>query len=159
MADVYGALGSNLGDRAGNLARARAALAAGPLKPFAASSVYETEPWGPVAQGPYLNQVVRGETGLAPRALLAALAGIEIDLGRDRKREVRFGPRVIDLDILTYDDIRLSEPDLEIPHPRLLERAFVLVPLAEIAPELIVNGVRISDALARVGTKGVRRLE
>ena len=155
MAEAFVALGSNLGDRAAYLARARAALDDGPLKLTALSSVYETEPWGPVAQGPYLNQVVRGMTELAPRALLAALFEIETRLGRDRKQEVRFGPRVIDLDVLLYGDLAVSEPDLEIPHPRLLERAFVLVPLAEIAPDRIVNGIKVSDALVHVGSKGI----
>src|SRR3990167_6525623 len=134
MAEAFVALGANLGDRAATLARARAALDEGPLKLTARSSAYETEPWGPVAQGPYLNQVVRGTTDLAPRARLAALFEIETRLGRDRRREIRFGPRVIDLDLLLHGDLAINEPDLEIPHPRLLERAFVLVPLAEIAP-------------------------
>ena len=155
MAEAFVALGSNLGDRAANLARARAALDEGPLKLTARSSVYETEPWGPVAQGPYLNQVVRGTTDLAPRALLAALFEIETRLGRDRRREIRFGPRVIDLDLLLHGDLAINEPDLEIPHPRLLERAFVLVPLAEIAPNRMVNGISVRDALARVGNKGI----
>jgi 2-amino-4-hydroxy-6-hydroxymethyldihydropteridine diphosphokinase len=158
MAEAFVALGSNLGDRAANLKRARDAMAAGPLRIDAASSVYETEPWGPVPQGPYLNQVVRGATELAPRALLAALHTIETELGRRRKREVRFGPRTIDLDILVYGELSLAEPDLEIPHPRILERPFVLVPLAEIAPDRVIRGERVRDALARVGTKGVRRL-
>lgn len=155
MAEAFVALGSNLGDRAANLMRARAALDGGPFKLTAQSSVYETEPWGPVAQGPYLNQVVRGTTELAPRALLAALFAIETRLGRDRKQEVRFGPRVIDLDVLLYGDIAIAEPDLEIPHPRLLERAFVLVPLAEIAPDRVVNGIKVRDALVRVGNEGI----
>jgi len=156
MAEAFVALGSNLGDRAANLARARVALAAGPMQLTTASSVYETEPWGPVPQGPYLNQVVRGTTELTPRALLAALHAIETKLGRERRNEIRFGPRVIDLDILLYDDEMLIEPDLEIPHPRILERAFVLVPLAEIAPDRVVKGERVRDTLARIGTKGVR---
>ena len=155
MAEAFVALGANLGDRAANLARARAALDEGPLKLTARSSVYETEPWGPVAQGPYLNQVVRGTTDLAPRALLAALFEIETRLGRHRRQEIRFGPRVIDLDVLLYGDLAISEPDLEIPHPRLLERAFVLVPLAEIAPNRMVKGISVRDALARVGNKGI----
>jgi 2-amino-4-hydroxy-6-hydroxymethyldihydropteridine diphosphokinase len=156
MPEAFVALGSNLGDRAANLARARAELEAGPLRLTATSSVYETEPWGPVTQGPYLNQVVRGDTELAPRALLAALHGIESKLGRDRRSEIRFGPRVIDLDILLYDDLTLAEPDLEVPHPRLHERAFVLVPLAEIDSGRVVRGEQVRDVLARVGTKGVR---
>jgi 2-amino-4-hydroxy-6-hydroxymethyldihydropteridine diphosphokinase len=158
MAEVYVGLGSNLGDRADNLARARAALDAGPLHVTAASSVYETEPWGPVPQGPYLNQVVRGEAKLAPRALLWEFFAIEAAVGRKRDNEVRFGPRVIDLDLLLYDDVTLSEPDLMVPHPRMLERAFVLVPLAELAPDKLIGGVSVRDALARVGRGGVQRV-
>jgi 2-amino-4-hydroxy-6-hydroxymethyldihydropteridine diphosphokinase len=146
LAEVFIALGSNLGDRAGNLAAARAALAPDVLV-TAASSVYETEPWGPVPQGRYLNQVLRAETELKPHALLVQLQEIERALGRDRAVEQRYGPRTIDLDILLYDDQRVDETDLTIPHARMLERPFVLVPLAEIAPELVVSGVRIADAV------------
>ena len=155
MAEAFVALGSNIGDRAAHLARALAAIECGPLKITARSSIYETEPWGPVTQGPYLNQVVRGTTELTPRALLTALFAIETKLGRDRGKEVRFGPRVIDLDVLLYGELAIAEPDLEIPHPRLLERAFVLVPLAEIAPDRMVNGIKARDALARVGSMGI----
>lgn len=155
MAEVHLALGSNLGDRAANLAAARDALAQGAVAIARASSVYETAPWGPGPQGPYLNQVLCGTTRLAPRDLLARLLDIERALGRDRAQAERFGPRVIDLDILLYDDLALDEPALQIPHPRMLERAFVLVPLAEIAPDLAVGGVRIADALARLDRSGV----
>jgi 2-amino-4-hydroxy-6-hydroxymethyldihydropteridine diphosphokinase len=158
MAEVFIGLGSNLGDRARNLAEARAALADGILKLIALSSVYETEPWGPVLQGRYLNQVLRGETRLQPRALIAAFHRIEKSLGRERTKEVRYGPRTIDLDLLTYDDLKLAEPGLEIPHPRLLERAFVLAPLAEIAPDLMIKGTKVRDALAKLGSAGVVRL-
>lgn len=157
MAEVFLGLGSNLGGRADNLARARAAFARDAIERSVASSLYETEPWGPVPQGRYLNQAVRGMTRLAPRELLAKLLAIELALGRDRGREPRYGPRTIDLDILLYDDLALAEPGLEIPHPRLLERAFVLVPLGEIAPDLVIKGVAIRDALARVGSAGVER--
>jgi len=156
MAEVYIALGSNLGDRAHNLAAAREALAEGAVVISAVSSVYETEPWGPKPQGPYLNQVVRATTRLAPKALLARLLEIERSLGRERGGTERYGPRIIDLDILLYDDLLLREPDLQLPHPRMLERAFVLVPLAEIAPDLAVGGVRITDALAQLDGGGVK---
>lgn len=156
MPDVFIALGSNLGDRANNLAAARDALARGVLSISAASSIYETEPWGPKPQGPYLNQVLRGTTVLTPRALLARLMQIERTLGRDRSKEERFGPRTIDLDILLYGDDVVREPDLEIPHPRMMERAFVLVPLVEIAPELAVGGVAVKAALVRLDRSGVR---
>jgi 2-amino-4-hydroxy-6-hydroxymethyldihydropteridine diphosphokinase len=155
MAEVFLGLGSNLGNRASNLAAARAALARGALTNTSASSIYETEPWGPVRQGRYLNQVVSGSSELPPRALLAKLFEIERALGRDRAREERYGPRTIDLDILLYGDLTMQEPELQIPHPRMMERPFVLVPLAEIAPDLAVNGVAIRDALARLDRTGV----
>ncbi|HEY7458706.1 MAG TPA: 2-amino-4-hydroxy-6-hydroxymethyldihydropteridine diphosphokinase [Xanthobacteraceae bacterium] len=154
MAEVFVALGSNLGDRAANLAAARDALARILIEP-ALSSIYETEPWGPPNQGRYLNQVMRGTTALAPRDLLENLQDIERSLGRDRRREERYGPRTIDLDILLYDDLVVEEPGLQIPHPRMMERAFVLVPLVEIAPDRVVHGVRIKDALARLDRAGV----
>lgn len=156
MAEVYIALGSNLGDRAQNLAAARGALAQDAVDISASSSVYETEPWGPKPQGRYLNQVVCGTTQLAPRALLARLLKIEQALGRERDGAERYGPRKIDLDILLYDDLVLREPDLRVPHPRMLQRAFVLVPLAEIAPDLSVGGVAIGDALARLDRGSVK---
>lgn len=159
MADAYIGLGSNLGDRIANLEAARRAIESGGGKIQAASQIYETAPWGPVAQGDYLNQVIRIETGKTPRALLDALRAIETALGRDRANEVRYGPRKIDLDILVFGTERIDEPDLTIPHPRILERAFVLVPLAEIAPGLTIGGVGIREALRRAGTAGVRLYE
>lgn len=157
MAEVYLALGSNLGDRVQNLAAARAALAREAVTISAVSSIYETEPWGPVPQGRYLNQVLRGTTTLSPHDLLATLLEIERSLGRDRASEERYGPRTIDLDILLYDDLVVSDPDLVIPHPRMLERPFVLVPLAEIAPGLTVGGVAVKDALKGLDCSGVAR--
>ena len=151
------ALGSNLGDRAQNLAVAREALVQGPVEISASSSIYETEPWGPKPQGPYLNQVVRGTTQLAPSVLLTRLLEIEQSLGRERDGTARYGPRKIDLDILLYGDVVLLEPELQIPHPRMLERAFVLVPLAEIAPDLRVGGTAVKDALSKLDRSGVAR--
>ena len=159
LADVFLGLGSNLGDRASNLAAARSALSRGVIGIVAESSVYQTEPWGPVPQGRYLNQVLRATSELAPRDLLAKLLEIERALGRDRTREERYGPRTIDLDILLYGEREVREPDLQIPHPRMVERAFVLVPLAEIAPDLSVRGVPIADALARLDRSGVALYE
>jgi 2-amino-4-hydroxy-6-hydroxymethyldihydropteridine diphosphokinase len=131
MPTVYLALGTNLGDRLQNL---RAAVAH--LEPEVhwkrGSSVYETEPWGLAAQPRFLNMVVGAETELAPLALLHTLKKIELQLGRTAG--VRYGPRIIDLDILLYDDQSYHDETLDIPHPRLAERRFVLVPLAEIAP-------------------------
>jgi 2-amino-4-hydroxy-6-hydroxymethyldihydropteridine diphosphokinase len=155
MAEVFLALGSNLGDRARNLAAAREALGRGPIGNLQASSVYETEPWGPIKQGRYLNQVVRGVTALAPHPLLKKIQEIELSLGRHRVHEERYGPRTIDLDILLYDAIEMNESDLTIPHPRMVERPFVLVPLAEIAPHLEIGGVPVKTLLARLDQSGV----
>jgi 2-amino-4-hydroxy-6-hydroxymethyldihydropteridine diphosphokinase len=120
---AYIALGSNLGDRARYLAQARAALAALPdTRILATSAVEETEPIGPVPQGPYLNQMIALETGLSPRALLDALHRIEQDAGRTRAE--RWGPRTLDLDIVLFGTCQIREPDLVIPHPELPNRDF-----------------------------------
>jgi 2-amino-4-hydroxy-6-hydroxymethyldihydropteridine diphosphokinase len=150
MADVFIALGGNVGDRRKNMQAALAALAKGPIRLVARSRIYEAESWGPVPQGRYYDCVVFGKTSLPPDALLRELNKIEARLGRNRAREIRYGPRTIDLDILLYGRLRLMTADLEIPHRLMLKRAFVLVPLAEIAPRLVVKGTRISDALARL---------
>lgn len=134
MADwVYLALGSNLGDRARHLAFARERLAALPeTSMVAASEIEETEPLGPVPQGPYLNQMVLLKTTLAPRDLLAQCGAIERAAGRERT--VRWGPRTLDLDIVRYDDLAIAEPDLVVPHPELPRRAFWQRELAELLP-------------------------
>ncbi len=159
MAEVYIGLGSNLGDRLAHLAAARDALSSRTGRLLAASSIYDTDPWGPVPQDNYLNQVVGIATTFAPRALLAVLHEIEREQGRDRKNEVRYGPRSLDLDILLYSDRVIAEDDLSIPHPRIAERAFVLVPLAEIAPEAQIAGVAAATLLRRIDTSGVRRYQ
>ena len=157
MADVFIALGGNVGDRRKNMQAALAALAKGPVRIVARSRIYEAESWGPVPQGRYYDCVVFGKTSLPPRALLRQLNKIEARLGRNRTREIRYGPRTVDLDILLYGRLRLKTAGLEIPHRLMLKRAFVLVPLADIAPRLMVKGIRISDALARLKSeaKGV----
>jgi 2-amino-4-hydroxy-6-hydroxymethyldihydropteridine diphosphokinase len=128
---AYIALGSNLGDRAGHLAAARAALAALPrTRLLAASSVEETAPLGGMDQPPYLNQMVLLETGLEPRALLAACQAIE--RSRDRVRTERWGARTLDLDIVRYGHRRIADPDLIIPHPELSRRDFWTRELAEL---------------------------
>jgi 2-amino-4-hydroxy-6-hydroxymethyldihydropteridine diphosphokinase len=130
---VYLALGTNLGDRLANLKQAISALP--PLvRVVVASPVYETPPWGYAEQPAFLNQVIQAETGLDPHALLAYLKQTEINMGR--RTTFRNGPRVIDLDILFYDDTVLNSPELTIPHPSIPERAFVLVPLADLNPGL-----------------------
>ena len=130
---VYLALGSNLGERAANL-RAAVARLSDQVVVERVSSLYETEPAYVLDQPRFLNAALRGRTALAPLELLALLKRIERELGR--VGGVRFGPRAIDLDILVYDDVALATDALTIPHPRMAERPFVLVPLAEIAPDL-----------------------
>ncbi|MGE5139478.1 MAG: 2-amino-4-hydroxy-6-hydroxymethyldihydropteridine diphosphokinase [Rudaea sp.] len=134
MATVYLALGTNLGDREQNLREAERRLGAAATI-TGRSSIYETEPWGVKDQPRFLNQVIRAETRLSPQELLSFLKAVEQQMGR--APSVRYGPRLIDLDILFYDDRVVHSPDLEVPHPRLAERRFVLVPLAELAPELV----------------------
>ena len=157
MADVFIAIGSNVGDRRKNMQAALSALSRGPVRVMSRSRIYEAVSWGPVPQGKYYDCVVFGKTSLPPRALLRELNKIETRLGRHRGREIRYGPRTVDLDILLYGRVQIASADLEIPHRLMLKRAFVLVPLAEIAPQLMVKGVRISDALARLKSeaKGV----
>lgn len=159
MADAYIGLGSNLGDRYANLAAAREAIEREAGKITALSAIYDTDPWGPVKQNNYLNQVVRVAAVGRPRDLLEVLLRIERALGRDRANEVRYGPRVVDLDILIYEGAAVDEPDLVIPHPRLTERAFALVPLAEIAPQLAISGRPIRELLGRIDSSGVRRYD
>jgi 2-amino-4-hydroxy-6-hydroxymethyldihydropteridine diphosphokinase len=153
MATVYLALGSNLGDRRGNLDAALAALRGHPaIRVGAVSTFIETEPMGgPAGQGPYLNGAARIETDLAPADLLAELKCIERELGR--REGPRWGPRPIDLDIILYDDLRMDTPELTLPHPRFRERRFVLTPLAEIAPEVRdpVTGCMVKELLLRLG--------
>jgi len=158
MPIIYLALGTNLGDRLANL---RAALAALPPSVVCrqSSPIYETPPWGLTDQPAFLNMVLRGETDLEPAALLEHLKRLETELGR--APAVRWGPRLIDMDILFYDDLILDIPGLTIPHPRLHERAFVLVPLADIAPDLVhpVLGKPVRELLVAVDTTGVKRYE
>src|SRR5713226_7643795 len=156
MAEALLALGGNLGDVRATLDRAVAALCDGPeVRLLARSSDYRTPPWGLADQPAFVNLAIAIETGLPPRALLARAQAVERALGRDRAREQRWGPRPVDIDLIAYDDLALAEPDLTLPHPRLLERAFVLVPLAEIAPERVIAGIKVRDALARIDQTGV----
>lgn len=152
---VYLALGTNLVDRKKNLSAARKSLSS-KITIKETSSIYETEPWGEIDQGDFLNQVIHGTTSLSPRELLEFIKQIEVNLGR--KPGIRYGPRIIDIDILFYGDHIYSSPDLTIPHPRISERAFVLVPLAEIASDLRIpgSGETIRDLLAVIDQKGVK---
>jgi 2-amino-4-hydroxy-6-hydroxymethyldihydropteridine diphosphokinase len=154
---VYIALGSNVGDRAANFREAREKLAASDLRVLRASSIYETAPRDVEDQPWFLNQVVECETDLFPRQLLARLQKIEKAMGR--KRSIAKGPREIDLDILLYGDTVMKAPELEIPHPRMMERRFVLEPMAELAPDKRHPGVRrtMREMLANVMDQAVRK--
>ena len=157
MAEAALGVGSNVGDKRGRIAEAVARLEAGGAHVIRRSSDYRTPPWGPVEQDWFVNACVLVDTALAPEVLLALCQRIERELGRTR--EIRWGPRSIDIDILTYADVVRDEPALTLPHPLVLERAFVLAPLAEIAPDLEIRGRRVADALADIGTEGVVKLE
>ena len=134
MVKTYLALGTNLGDRPANLRAAIEALSP-EINVIAESKVYETPPWGFENQPDFLNMAVKCETTLEPESLLKRLKRLEVQLGREQS--FRWGPRLIDIDILFYDNLILKSKSLTIPHPRLHERAFVLVPLADIAPDFI----------------------
>ena len=136
MADVLIALGGNVGDVRTTLVRAIDLIVArAPGRVVARSSDYETPPWGDVKQSPFVNACIRLATPTAPQVLLPILHEIENEFGRDRSVERRWGPRPLDLDLLAWDDVAIDSPELMLPHPRLFERAFVLAPLAEIAPD------------------------
>ena len=151
MSTVYVGVGTNLGDRAGAVDEAYARLAAAGLRLVAVSPLYETEPWGLLDQPRFLNAACAIETLRPPHALLALLKSIERDMGR--RTTVRNGPRVIDLDILLYDAIEISTERLTIPHRGMLERATVLIPLADIAPHVRhpLTGRTITDHMHALG--------
>lgn len=159
MPEAIIALGGNLGDVRATLEKAIALLCDGvEVQLVARSSDYRTPPWGVSEQPSFVNAVIAVATSLSARELLNRLQDCEGALGRDRGREQRWGPRPIDLDLLAYDDVTMREPDLTLPHPRLFERAFVLVPLAEIGPDRRIAGIRVRDALAHVDAGGIERL-
>lgn len=138
MAKAYLSLGTNIGNRRGNLIRAAALLAERTGDILALSSLYETEPWGFDSPHPFLNAALVLETGLSPLALLDATRLIEIEMGRVEKSVGgAYEDRTIDLDLLLYDDVVMQTPRLTLPHPLMHRRAFVLEPLAEIAPEAV----------------------
>jgi len=159
MASAIIALGGNVGDVRATFKKAIAEICrvaqAGLL---ARSSDYSTPPWGDMQQAQFVNACIEIQTTLAPLSLLSVLLTIERTFGRDRSRERRWGPRTLDLDLIAYDDISMVQPELTLPHPRLFDRAFVLVPLAEIAPDRLIAGRRVKAALAEIGSEGIERL-
>ena len=147
--DAIVALGSNIGDKADNIARAIATLTGdGRVTLVAASRNYQTAPWGNTDQDWFVNACISVRTGLDPHALLTRCLEVERELGR--VRAVKWGPRSIDLDVLVYRDAHITTPDLVLPHPFMTERAFVLRPLADIAPDLVVRGRNVTEWLETV---------
>jgi 2-amino-4-hydroxy-6-hydroxymethyldihydropteridine diphosphokinase len=153
---AYLGLGGNLGDRLAALQRAVDLLDAAAVRTIASSRVWETDPvGGPPGQPRFLNAVVRVETDMAPTDLLAACERVEAALGR--VRDVRWGPRTIDVDVLLYDDVTSTDPQLTIPHPRMAERSFVVLPLLDIDPDPVLpDGTRLLDRRTGSGDDGAR---
>jgi len=159
MVEALLALGGNVGNSRAILDRAITLLCDGKeIRLIARSSNYRTPPWGFKYQPHFVNLAIAVETTLGPRELLARAQEIELRLGRDRAHEKRNGPRTADIDIIAYDDLTLNEPNLTLPHPRLFERAFVLVPLAEIAADRVIAGRRVDEAARDIDTRGIHRL-
>ncbi|MBV1707694.1 MAG: 2-amino-4-hydroxy-6-hydroxymethyldihydropteridine diphosphokinase [Hyphomicrobiales bacterium] len=149
MSEAALGLGSNLGDRAAHIYEALRRLANhADIRVKALSRLYQTPPWGPVAQPDFANACALIETGLAPLGLLDLVKGMEVAMGREPG--LRWGPRLIDIDILFMAGISFDHPRLHLPHVDMLHRAFVLVPLAEIAPDTEIGGMRIDEAARRV---------
>ena len=150
MATSFLSLGSNLGDRLNHLSKAVTALAKQPrIKVIKVSSVYQTKPVGGPEQDDYLNAVVKIQTELSAHELLAVTQSIENNEGR--VREVRWGPRTLDIDVLTYDDLISTDEKLTLPHPRISERAFVLVPFFEIDPQATISGLgKVADLYQQI---------
>jgi 2-amino-4-hydroxy-6-hydroxymethyldihydropteridine diphosphokinase len=158
MVRVYLSLGSNIGDRAANIARALEELSRRGMRVTRVSSLYETEPLEFREQPWFLNSAVEAETELEPSELLSAVLEVERSLGRERRAPK--GPRIIDIDILLYDDAAVDTPELQIPHPRMAARRFVLVPFAEIAPYAVhpVLKKSVTELLAETSDRSeVRR--
>lgn len=148
-------LGSNVGDRLGHLRGAlRTLRSTAEVWDVEVSPVYESDPVGGPEQGDFLNAVAVLETSLAPAALLLVAQRCEVEAGREQTE--RWGPRTLDVDVLAYDDVSSDDPALTLPHPRALERAFVLIPWADIDPDFVVQGRPVSDWVATIDGTGVR---
>ena len=156
--DALLGLGSNIGDKVHNIEQAIELLTAdGDIRLVRASRIYRTEPWGDVVQDWFANACIAVQTDLSPEALLERCLGVEQHMKRVRRE--RWGPRIIDVDVLVYRDTASMDPNLMLPHPRIMQRAFVLAPLADIAPGLVLGGRTVADGLAQVDRKGVVPLE
>lgn len=150
-------LGGNIGDSRKLIAAAIGRLAAHPeIRVEQVSALYLTPPWGKIDQPAFLNAAIRIDTTLSPRALLEVILDVEGQLGRQRLE--RWGPRLIDIDILLYGTVEMDEPGLHIPHPRLKERAFALVPLIDVLPDAVISGKPARDWLKLIGSSGIQRL-
>lgn len=155
-ARAYLGLGGNIGDARATIAAALEEMDRRGARLLARSSDYETPPWGKTDQQPFVNACAIVETALSPHELLALCLQVEQDLGRVRKE--KWGPRVIDIDVLAFEERVIDTPDLIVPHRYMLERAFVLVPLAEIAPDLPVGGETVGEHVRRFDASGIVRL-
>lgn len=154
---AYLGLGSNMGDRRGNIMRSLELLEAhGAIEVTGVSGFFETDPVGYLDQDDFINAAAGIKTSLTPMELLGVIQEIETRLGRERN--IRFGPRTIDMDILLFGKISLSLPELEIPHPRMTERAFVLLPLMDVAPDNILPGASLEALAQKCDSDGVRKL-
>jgi 2-amino-4-hydroxy-6-hydroxymethyldihydropteridine diphosphokinase len=159
MAEALIAMGGNVGSVRETLHRAVATLSDGrDVRLIARSADYRTPPWGVTNQPAFVNLCLVVATNLSPRALLDHARTIETAFGRNRAQEQRWGPRLLDIDIIAYDQLAIDEAGLTLPHPHLFERAFVLVPLAEIAPDRKIAGIRVADALKTIDRSGIEKL-
>jgi 2-amino-4-hydroxy-6-hydroxymethyldihydropteridine diphosphokinase len=158
MYEVGLSLGSNIGDKVANIRRAIAEIgASGAIADLTVSSLYRTAPWGNVDQDWFVNACAVGRSAWTPPAILRLCLECERRMGRERI--VRWGPRNIDIDLLYVGDLAVHTPELELPHPEMLKRAFVLTPLAELRPELAIGGIRIVDALATLDMSDIVRMD
>jgi 2-amino-4-hydroxy-6-hydroxymethyldihydropteridine diphosphokinase len=159
MASALIALGGNVGDVRATFKKAIAKICGmAQAALLARSSDYATPPWGNERQSRFINACIEIETSLDPHALLFTLQRVEQSFGRDRSKEERWGARTLDLDLIAYDELSLQRPELTLPHPRLFERAFVLVPLVEIVPDRLIAGRSLKAALSELSSEGIKRL-